>query len=475
MLEQNPYSFVSSEEQLETALLGTVLTDPSLLDEVEQYANEGLFSTPACQFLYRLMNKQFKLNGSFDLFTLLAEMRKGSLEAFDRRRAHLFAASTEFSSIDMYKHYLKMAVERMTKRKIASKTEELKRKLAEGDLNDVMSHIDSLYELRLYNYGEDHSWEELAALGTTDWVWGSREEGGWIGNGLVTMIAASPGAGKSWIMARLALTFTTGCAWPDGTPYTGPVGKVMWVEAESGQGLHYERALAMGVPLNMVVTPIPADQDVNLEDPQHRAALANLARNPEVVAIFVDSLSGVMPTADENKSESKAIVKFLAKVSKENRKPTILSHHLNKPKDLMGNEVTLERVRGSSSLVQFTRVVIAVDIPDANEVLNGEVVKRVRVIKANWTKPPAEMFMQIGDKGPFFFPRFETSQEASDKVEDCMSVLNLFLANGPRSQSAVIDMVRLEGISWAIVTEAARRLQLEQVKVGAEWMWRRSK
>ena len=130
-------------------------------------------------------------------------------------------------------------------------------------------------------------------IGPIEWDWR-----GWLPKGLLTILAGESGAGKSSLALRLAACYLRGDPWPDGSPYTGEPGAVLWCEAEAAQAVNLQRAAAWGLPLGMLYTPLdnPLD-DLRLDNAEHRAILTTKASRPEVRMIVTDSLRGVLGRA----------------------------------------------------------------------------------------------------------------------------------------------------------------------------------
>jgi putative DNA primase/helicase len=157
------------------------------------------------------------------------------------------------------------------------------------------------------------TWADLDSLiGPIQWRWKN-----WLPQGMLTIIAGELGVGKSIMALRIAACFLRGDPWPDGTPYTGETGAVLWCEAEAAQAINLSRAKAWGLPLDRIYTPFEDPMvDILLDDPNHREAIATVARREEVLLIVVDSLRGAT-RGDENSSETIAITKWLAELARD--------------------------------------------------------------------------------------------------------------------------------------------------------------
>ena len=152
---------------------------------------------------------------------------------------------------------------------------------------------------------------------------------------------------------------------PDGHEFDGPTGAILWAEAEAAQALNLERATNWKFPLDKIYTPFPSDPllDINLNEPSHLGNLAYMAELPEVKLVVVDSLSGANLYKKESDTEVMKITAKLAALARDLQKP-IVRNHLNKKREFDLDEITLDRVKGSSGIVQHARVIWAVDTPD---------------------------------------------------------------------------------------------------------------
>lgn len=309
------------------------------------------------------------------------------------------------------------------------------------------------------------SWADMAGLiGPIAWEWQD-----WLPAGLLVELVADSGVGKSVLALRIAASYLMGWMWPDGTPFTGTPGKVLWVEAEAGQALNLERAQAWGLPICNIVSPFqnPLD-DASLFDAAHLAAIAAEAAYPDVRLIVVDSLSG--GTAGREKGEDQMpVVKWLAELARNVDKPVMLLHHLRKRGLADGGDVvTLDRVRGSTVIVQPARVVWALDIPNANTLDH----KRLSVIKSNLGRFPKSIGMRIDDGG-VVFDEAPTVPKTMTKLDQAKLLLLRLLAGGPRLQTEVEAEAVNEGISMDTMREAKKKLGCRVSKDGhtGKWSW----
>lgn len=240
------------------------------------------------------------------------------------------------------------------------------------------------------------TWEDLdAILGPIEWYCEK-----WLPKAFLTMIVGRSSEGKSMLALQIAASFLVGRPWPDGTPYTEDTGKVIWCDTEAAQALNLERAVNWGLPIENIVSPLEDPlEDFLLDNPAHMNQLEELMHRHDVKACIIDSLSGGH-TRDAGKAQAMTpIVKRLASICRDTGKLIQLVHHVRKagPIDTPG-EITLDMVRNSGVIVQFARMIWALDTPDISDLEH----KRLHVLKTNLTKKAEPLGARITDTGMVF-------------------------------------------------------------------------
>ena len=226
----------------------------------------------------------------------------------------------------------------------------------------------------------------------------------------------------------------------------------------AGQGL--------GLPAERIRTPF-ADpmHEVRLEDPAHRQAIERAVGCDGVRFAVIDSLSGASQ-GDENSIEVLGLVKWLAALARDTGKAILLLHHLRKPGLLDAGRSELSRVRGHSSIVQPTRVVLSLDTPDPTD----PETRRLRVVKNNIGPLPEALGMRITGEGVRFCeaPRVPERVSALDRA---VQALLSILASGPVPAQEIRD--RLEGLSiaWRTAKRAKERIGVVSRRMDDTWHW----
>jgi hypothetical protein len=300
--------------------------------------------------------------------------------------------------------------------------------------------------------------EEVAKrCGAVSWVWPS-----WIPVGHVTLVAGPQDIGKSFFAAHI-ISVLTGAhsAWPDGSQVEVNPARVMLLDTEEFRGAHAERLSGMGVSGGQVV--IPGDDFTHIPDlVAELGDISALAKDLGCGAIVVDSLSGGHGL-DENSADMRKVLQGLAALASEMAIPIVCVHHVRKRSHTERARVTLDRVRGSTTITQFCRSVIAMyrldDTDDAAPI-------RVEVIKSNFCRKPMPFGMLIENGGLRFVEAPEEARPVS-AVDRAVEFLRVELAHEPQRYSDLLAKAETEGISKSSLYRARPRLGV--VTVNGLW------
>jgi hypothetical protein len=301
-------------------------------------------------------------------------------------------------------------------------------------------------------------------LGPIEWLWSN-----WLPKRFLTIIAGESGAGKSALALRIAMCITNGLPYPDET-IPQETGLVIWCETEASHALNLARAKKWGTNMEKIILPLDdATEDISLDNPVHRNRIIEAASQPEVKLLIVDSLSG-SNTRDENSTKMLGLVKFLAQLALDNNIAILLTHHLRKRGKMDTNTVELERLRGSSSIVQPARVIWAMDNPNISMGY-----KRFRVIKSNLGQKPQPIGYMIDASGIRFGPSPSLEQTVkSSAKEDAVLFLRSMLAAGPCDAQIVLAEAVKSGIGERTLNSAKGLLGICSEKEGGpkgKWVW----
>ena len=289
----------------------------------------------------------------------------------------------------------------------------------------------------------------------------------WLPKGLLTILASESGTGKSALALRLAGCYLINLPLPDNSQFEGEQGYVLWAEAEAAQAVNLERAVDWKYPIDQILTPFnDPTMDINLEDINHRNALVEKARRPEVKLIIVDSLSGANTRRKESDTEIMRLTRWLATLARDTQKSVLLTHHLRKKGMFDTDDVELDRLRGSSAIQQHAKVIWAIDTPDITNKEN----KRLKIIKNNLAKLPNPLGMTISDQGVGFgeAPKAARVETQTDKAAD---ILISLLTKQPMKANDIMDEIEQAGISWHTAKIAKEKIKIVSIKKVDGWYW----
>lgn len=311
-------------------------------------------------------------------------------------------------------------------------------------------------------YPNVRTWADMAkVMPKVSWAWK-----GWLPNALVTILASSPGEGKSALALRIAGCFTSGWPWPDGQKFDGEAGRVVWAEAEAGQAMNLDRAQAWGLPMDKIlVASAEGFDDIQLDSSSDKKYIEYLMHLPDVRLLVLDSLRGAYP-GDENASDIITITKWLAKLSRDTGKPILILHHFRKPINTDPYEsVPLDRLRGSTAIAQLGRSVWFIQTPNPSQ----PDVRQFFVKKANLCKRPDAIGFEIGDSGVAFFPAPPPRQQPRPMVDELRDLMPTLLAKGPVRSTELRKEIEGRGLSWHAFRKLAPKIGVGCEKRGDGW------
>ena len=304
------------------------------------------------------------------------------------------------------------------------------------------------------------TWADAAArIGEISWSWE-----GWLPNGLLTMLVSESGKGKSGLALRIASCFIRGDKWPDGTPFTGERGAVLWCESEGALSVNVDRARKAGLPLERLLPPLADElEEFTIDSSEHMEALRARAARPDVRLIVLDSLSGAT-RQDENSSTMLHAVKQLASVAAESGKPFLLLHHLNKGIS-EGDGIHQRQVRGSSAIIQTARVVWGIDAPNEEDAEH----RRLSVVKNNLAKFSLPLGFRISESGITFTadaPRRARQETQEDKARAWIIAQ---LEGGAKPSKEIHEAAKEAGIPIRTLARAKESAGVVSVKAWDGW------
>jgi hypothetical protein len=311
------------------------------------------------------------------------------------------------------------------------------------------------------------SWADaMGDIPDIDWYWKN-----WLPAASLSMLVGEPGKGKSSFVLYLTKSFILGEPFPDGTPYLHERGKVAWFETEANIRANIDRAQRWGGDALLEGLVFPFDDPyttVSLNNDSHLERIAEIANMPDIRFMAIDSLKGAH-SGSENDSESATVLKKLADIAQRSGVSILVTHHLRKASREERNEdITVDRLRGSSAFAQFPRTIMALDVPNPAD----DHLKRAYIIKSNYCSEKPSVGMCFGTEGITFSDAAPQKIQKSSVGDVAVAFLKEILSKGPLAQKVIDQAARDQGISTYALYEAKKLLHVYSHKNGrSKWVW----
>jgi len=301
-----------------------------------------------------------------------------------------------------------------------------------------------------------------------EWVWD-----GWIPRGMITVLGASQGSGKSFVATDLAWRVIHDKGFPDGSPVKRPGANVIYLDAEMVPQILNERAGHYGLDRSklFVMLPDPGEMiDLGRDDYQKKLTEMVARLVPEL--IIIDSLSSVHTGGQNNVEDVRALLGYLIRLASAAKCGLLLIHHIRKPpgggQRMMNLNLGMEDVSGSSFITQQARVVIGLRVMQTGPDFDPNGPREFKMIKTNlglYRKPLGFSFVPLEAAGVKLDWQVEAPKVYMEPslLDECMEWLEDLLRANPEGMKpmAVVKEGEAEGYSRALVYRARKELRGE--------------
>jgi hypothetical protein len=315
-----------------------------------------------------------------------------------------------------------------------------------------------------------------------EWLWPA-----WLPRGVVTLMDGNPGVSKSTLVADLVARITTGRDWPDGTPGTGRVGRVMWITTEDDPGRVLRPRIEAAGGDARLVRYVTSEVVFPSGAGAFRELVVQRASEPGGLALVVlDPLFSHIDATVRTIADSemrKGVMTPLGDASEAADISILVVRHYSK--DTTASPIN----RGAGSLggiVGAARALWSVTVDPTDE--TGD-TKAVGVSKLNYARTQPPLRYRVIDRLP---PGWVTGSvsgiewlgtsplsiddlmgDNDRKVADSVDVLRELLEVGPLSAAEVAGKMRARGFGDTAVRRAKKVLGIEPKKTGfqGQWLW----
>jgi len=295
-----------------------------------------------------------------------------------------------------------------------------------------------------------------------EWLWSD-----WIPRGMITLLGAVPGAGKSYLALDLVWRVLEGDRFPDDTPVPMQDARVIYVDAELVPQLINERTQAWDMDTKRLFLMVPkVGEMVDFSQLEWRERLIDMAYELRPELVIVDSLSSISSKGENNIEDVREILGFLNALAVDYNCALMLIHHLRKRGAMaLTDELCIDDFRGSSHIIAMSRSVLGLSVIQTGTEPDRNGPRKLEIIKTNLARYPEPIgieFLPLEPTGVLL--RYgDAPQEYREptKAERCADWLLQFLteAKEPVKPKEIIEQADEAGFSRTLVYSARRSLR----------------
>jgi hypothetical protein len=330
---------------------------------------------------------------------------------------------------------------------------------------------------------EPLSFPTLADIADTlkpvSWLWP-----GWIPRGMLSLLGAYQGTGKSYFVLDLARTVIHGGPWPDG-PIPDRIGNVVYVEAEAIPQVTNERAQALGINRHKLWLMMAENGEMlDLTQPKWQDHLLDLATTVQPQLIIIDSLSSISSSGQNSVEDTTRLMLYLVALARHCDCGLLVLHHLRKPPGGQLNlpGMSVHDFRGSGHITAMARTVLGLSVIQNGRQFSLNGPRRLDLVKSNLGPYPEGIGLKLegdGDNMRFVYGEpvaFEDAQESpGDKCEEWL--LDYLGENGPSKPADVIAAGKDAGFTRDTIYRTRKSLRVMIGDTGKNFrapgnMWR---
>lgn len=323
------------------------------------------------------------------------------------------------------------------------------------DVHRILAVIEAVGDNAAVNAGFI-SYQELAVtLPPVAWLWEP-----WIPRGMLSLLGAWQGTGKSWLALDLARIVTQSDAWPDGSA-VGRTGPCIYVEAEAVPRITVDRIRAMGLDASNIYPFLPDRFGLmDLVDRGWQDRLTDMADQIRPELIIIDSLTNVSEAGQNSVEDVKNLLMYFVRLADFADCGLVVIHHLRKPAggQLAFPGVSIHDFRGSGHITAMARTVLGLSVVQAGKQFSLNGPRRLELAKTNLGPYPTALGVEIVDVGGRTqFVYGEAPDAGTTQRQDCGEWLIEYLeTEGPSKPKDVVKAAEAEGYKRGMLFEARK-------------------
>lgn len=475
-----PYSI-----EAETALLGSLFIDPQAYKQIAGMVDSNHFYLQKHRWIFGAI-KALKENGEpTDFVTMLHELeRREQLEAIGGA-VYLSQLAGSVPSALNIASYARIVTDTYKRREALDLVNDIAR-IAHNEGEDMAAVAGYIQDriAALFSTEDRRDWQPFSDIAPNlqpiKWLWPD-----WIPIGMLTLLGAVAGAGKSMIALDMCKAVIHGLPFP--TSPASPPRNVIYVDAEFVPQVIKERSEKWKMDMTKFFTMLPRPNElVDFTRPEYREQLRSMAQAIKPGLIVIDSLSSITSKGENAIEDVRQILGFLNDVAGTSQTAVVIIHHLRKrgAQQWQQADLSIDDFRGSSHITAMARSVIGVNVVQTGPDIDPNGPRKLSILKSNLCRIPEPVsceFVPLYPSGVMVQWTKEVPEpyKAPTKLEECTRFLETLLRDTgePLSPKEIIGMAREEGYSRDLVFQARKALGKHVQNTGGykdpsnQWEW----
>ena len=292
---------------------------------------------------------------------------------------------------------------------------------------------------------------------------------GWLPRGMLTVLGAAPGVGKSFLGMDLVWRITSGKNSFDGQPINtqSEIPRVIYVDAEAIPQVINERAIAYGINRNRLFLMYPeSGESIDFSEDKHRYQLIDMVASIKPELVIIDSLSSIHSRGQNNVEDVRELLRFLSSLAQSFNTGLLLIHHIRKPgggRDMQSYNLSMSDLSGSGHISAMARVIWGLHIVQTESEPNPNGPRRLKMLKTNfgaYEKSLGFTFIAQGESAVIKW--LDSSPEdyrAPTKLDKCKEWLLRNLENSEKKPAELVKAGAEEGFARAMIYQARQELE----------------
>ena len=212
----------------------------------------------------------------------------------------------------------------------------------------------------------------------------------WLPRGMLTVLGAAPGVGKSFLGMDLVWRITSGQSFPDGRPANthAEVSSIIYVDAEAIPQVINERAIAYEIDRGRLYLMFPeSGESIDFSEDKYRYQLIEMVANIKPELVIIDSLSNIHNRGQNNVEDVRELLRFLSSLAQSFDIGLLLVHHIRKPgggQDMQAYNLSMSDLSGSGHISAMARVIWGLHIIQTESEPNPNGPRRLKMLKTNF-------------------------------------------------------------------------------------------